>query len=126
MSGRNALSFGDPGFGPWCPECGRRKHPHSRRCQDCYDASRAATADYTTGRHESIITFCNTETGEVCTRQCFGESEAEQVAEGFRHLPLPGPWEVQCRSTPGSIFRDLQGRREPGRVLRKRRLRWPS
>jgi hypothetical protein len=62
---------------------------------------------YTTERDESIITFRNVETGELQTRHCFGRNVEPQIENGRRKLP-PGRWVVESRSTPLSIFRDLQ------------------
>jgi hypothetical protein len=62
-----------------------------------------------TGRSESIISYREQASGRVLTRRCYGKGVAAQIADGLRQLP-EGDWQVQSRSTPGSILRDLKGR----------------
>ena len=106
MTGQNALHRGDHGYGRTCV-CGGPKHKSSFRCARCRAALRVETADYTTGRHEAIVTFKDDDTGEVQTRQCYGATAPEQIGHGLRQL-RPGNWRVLSRSTPDTILTDLR------------------
>src|SRR5262245_63691192 len=106
----SSLRWGDPGYGPKCPECGGPKDERARRCVKCRYGEDATGLTYV-GRVESIITYRNRETAALLTRHCHGPTVPAQVADGLRGLPEE--WVVECRSTPDSILQDLRGRRKP-------------